>query len=328
MENKVSYILIGLFVFVLTVATVGFILWLGKYAQSDVYKFYKVVTKESVSGLNLKAPVKVRGVSVGEVKDISINSKNSEEVVVLIRVKEGTPIKEDTYALIELQGITGLSYIQLQGGLNESALLKTGKTNVTYGVIPSQPSILSRVDKTLGDIGEKTQRMLDKTDVAMSEKNLENFSKILSNIEDITRSLNKTLTVISSKEDDFDHMMTKINEFEVSAIDAANEVKKMSLNMSDAVNNTGIDTMNSMREASATVSRVMGNLDAKIKSGTFDVDILLRENLLPFQNALDEFRTLMISSQEGIDSLVSSPSDLIYKETIIEPAPSEEKQNE
>src|SRR5665648_80529 len=99
MENKVSYILIGLFVFILTVATVGFILWLGKYAQSDVYRYYKVVTKESVSGLNLKAPVKVRGVSVGEVKDISINSENSEEVEVLIRVKEGTPIKDDTYAL-------------------------------------------------------------------------------------------------------------------------------------------------------------------------------------------------------------------------------------
>jgi phospholipid/cholesterol/gamma-HCH transport system substrate-binding protein len=326
MENKVSYILIGLFVFILTVATIGFILWLGKYVQSDVYRYYKVVTKESVSGLNLKAPVKVRGVSVGEVKDISINSENSEEVEVLIRVKEGTPIKEDTYALIELQGITGLSYIQLQGGLNKSALLKTGKTNESYGVIPSHPSIFSRVDQTIGDIGEKTKHLLDKTDVVMNEKNLENFAKILSNLEKITSSLNTTLETISSKEDDFNNMMVRINEFEISAIDAANEVKKMSLNMSDAVNNMGIDTMNSMREASATVTRVMGHLDEKIKSGTFDIDSLLRENLLPFQNTLEDFRTLILTTQESIDGLAQSPSDLLFKETQIAPAPSEENQ--
>ncbi len=121
MENRVSYILIGLFVFILSFSTVGFILWLGKYAQGENYSYYKVVTTQGVSGLNPKAPVKLRGVSVGEVKDIYINHNNSEEVIVLIKVKEDTPIKEDTHALINLQGITGLSYIELEGGTHESA---------------------------------------------------------------------------------------------------------------------------------------------------------------------------------------------------------------
>jgi len=85
MENRVSYILIGLFVFILGFSAVGAILWLGKYAQSENYNYYNVVTTQSVSGLNPKAPVKLRGVSVGEVKDIYINKNNSEEVIVLIK---------------------------------------------------------------------------------------------------------------------------------------------------------------------------------------------------------------------------------------------------
>lgn len=323
MENRVSYILIGLFVFVLAFTTVGFVLWLGKYAQMDVYSYYNVVTKESVSGLNLKAPVKLRGVSVGEVKDILINDKNSEEVIVLIQVKEGTPIKEDTYALIELQGITGLSYIQLQGGLNESPLLKTGKSKEKYGLIPSRPSILSRADKTLGDIGDKMKRVLDKTDTAMSEKNLKNFEEILENLETLTTSLNTTMQAITSKENDYRMMMDKLKEFEISAIAAADEMKMMSKDVSNAVNNAGIETMESMKSASATVSRVMGSLDEKIKDGTFDIDSILRENLLPLQNVLDEFRIFVIQGQESLDSLQQSPSDLLFKETQVEPAPSE-----
>lgn len=66
-----------------------------------------------------------RGVQIGEVRTITINPKNAEEVLVTIRVQENAPIKENTYAVIEAQGITGLSFIQLQGGTNEAQDLKT-----------------------------------------------------------------------------------------------------------------------------------------------------------------------------------------------------------
>jgi len=321
MENRVSYILIGLFVFILGLSTVGFILWLGKYAQSEVYSYYKVVTTQSVSGLNPKAPVKLRGVSVGEVKDIYINSDNSEEVIVLIKVKEKTPIKEDTHALINLQGITGLSYIELDGGTHQSALLKTGKDEKSYGTIQTHDSIIERVDKTLTVIGDKTERMLDKTDDVMSEKNLENFEKILSNLVTVTESMNKTLKMIHSKENQIDQVLDKGKEFEIAVIKSADEVRKMA----KGIGITSHETLVSMQEAAETTSRVMGALDEKIKKGTLDLDVIVRENLLPFQNDLNDLRTLIIESKELVSELRDSPSDILFKETVIELAPSEEK---
>ena len=319
MENRVSYILIGLFVFILGLSTVGFILWLGKYAQSENYHYYHVITTQSVSGLNPKAPVKFRGVSVGEVKDIYINSDNSEEVIVLIKVKEDTPVKEDTHALINLQGITGLSYIELEGGTNKSALLKTDSKN--YGEIRTKDSVIERVDKTLTMIGDKTERMLDKTDEVMSHKNLKNFEKILENLVVVTLTLNKTLEMMHSKSSQIDEVLERGKEFEIAVIQAADEVKKMSKNIGISSHKTLI----SMQEASATTSRVMGSLDDKLKEGKLDIDVIVRENLLPFQNDLNDLRTLIIETKEFVRELRDSPSDLFFKETNLDLAPSEEK---
>ncbi|HIP29473.1 MAG TPA: MCE family protein [Sulfurospirillum arcachonense] len=321
MENRVSYILIGLFVFILGFSTVGFVLWLGKYAQSENYHYYKVITTQSVSGLNPKAPVKLRGVSVGEVKDIYINSNNSEEVVVLIKVKEDTPIKEDTHALINLQGITGLSYIELEGGEHESKQLKTGKDDNEYGVIRTQDSIIERVDKTLTNIGNKTNRMLDKTNEVMSQENLENFEKILANLVEVTAAMSKTLEMVYSKDKQIDEVLQKGKEFEIAVIKSADEVRKMAKNIGISSH----ETLISMQEASATTTRVMSALDDKLKEGKLDIDVIVRENLLPFQNDLNDLRTLIIETKEFVSELRDSPSDLFFKETNLDLAPSEEK---
>jgi len=321
MENRVSYILIGLFVFILGFSTIGFILWLGKYAQNEVYNYYKVVTKQSVSGLNVKAPVKLRGVSVGEVKDIYINTKNSEEVIVLVKVKENTPIKEDTYALINLQGITGLSYVELRGGTHKAALLKTGEDEKDYGIIQTKDSIIDRVDKTLTTIGKKTEKVLDKTNDMMSQKNLKNFETILENLVTVTVSMNETLEILKTEGKNFGEVLQKGVEFEEAVKDAADAVKQMS----DDVAIRSHATLISMQEASATTSRVMNALDEKLKNGKLDFDEIARENLLPLQNDLNDLRTLIVESKELVNQLQNSPSDILFKESTIQPAPSEEK---
>ena len=42
MENRLSYILVGAFVFVLLIGGVFSILWLGNYSDEGTFKFYKV----------------------------------------------------------------------------------------------------------------------------------------------------------------------------------------------------------------------------------------------------------------------------------------------
>ncbi|MDD3342057.1 MAG: MlaD family protein [Sulfurospirillaceae bacterium] len=323
MENRLSYILVGIFIFTLAIAGALATLWLGHYSNEGVFKFYKVNTKESVAGLNNKAPVKLKGVEIGEVRNIAINPQNAEEVMVLIRVQDNAPIKEDTYALIEAQGITGLSYIELRGGSNESAALKTGTKVEEYGIIPSRPSTFSRLDKTLTSVSAKAEEIFARAEQILSEKNLKNFELILENSAKISESTSKTLANIEAQKKQINIILNEAIKFEKSAIEATNSIKAMSSSFTNAIDNTGVDTMNKMREAAQNITTVMQKLDTKIQKGTFDLDILVKENLLPAQSALDELRILTIDTKELINNIKDSPSDLLFKAETINPAPNE-----
>lgn len=316
MENRLSYILVGAFVFILLIGGVISILWLGNYSDKGNFKFYKVATKESVSGLNDKAPVKLRGVQIGEVRSITINPDNAEEVLVTIRVQDNAPIKEDTYALIEAQGITGLSYIQLQGGTNEAKDLKTGNKSEEYAVIHSRPSTFSRLDKTITSVSAKAEMIFERTDTLMSEKNIKNIETIIENSAKITESTQKTLANLEAHN-------KEINRLLEESIAAVSSIKEMSRSFTSAVDNTGVDTMNNVKEASQSVKKVMGGLNQKMEAGAFDIDILVKENLLPLQNTIQELRVLMNETKDLVSNLKDSPSDLLFKEETIAPAPNE-----
>lgn len=323
MENRLSYIIVGIFIVALVVLGVTTTLWLGHYSSEGVFKFYKVATKESVSGLNIKAPVKLKGVEVGEVKGIFINPHNAEEVLVVIRVQENAPIKTDTYALIEAQGITGLSYIELRGGSKDSDDLKTSTQYENYGVIPSRPSTFSRLDKTITSLSVKAEAIFDRAEQILSEKNIKHFETIMENSAKISESTSKTLANIESQNQQINAILKEALKFEKSAIQASESIKTMSSSFTNAVDNTGIDTMVKMREAAQNVTNVMTRLQAKIERGTFDMDVLVRENLLPAQGALDELRILANETKELINNLKDSPSDLLFKTETLQPAPNE-----
>ena len=151
MEPKVNYTLVGLFVFLLGTALLAGVLWLSRADYRGVYDRYYVYMTESVSGLSADASVKYRGVDVGRVKEIILNPKNPEEVRLALDLVRGTPVKENTVAVLETQGLTGLTTVNLMGGTRDSPPL-TAKPGEGYPVIKTRPSFFSRLDSALSRI--------------------------------------------------------------------------------------------------------------------------------------------------------------------------------
>jgi phospholipid/cholesterol/gamma-HCH transport system substrate-binding protein len=151
MEPKVNYTLVGLFVFLLGAALVASVLWLSRADYRGVYDHYYVYMTESVSGLSADASVKYRGVDVGRVKEIVLNPKNPEEVRLALDLVHGTPIKENTVAVLETQGLTGLTTVNLMGGSRDSPPL-TVKPGEDYPVIKTRPSFFFRLDSAISRI--------------------------------------------------------------------------------------------------------------------------------------------------------------------------------
>ena len=90
----------------------------------DAYDRYYAFMRESVAGLSVNSTVKYRGVDVGRVKEIALSPENPEEVRLVLDIDRGTPIKTDTIAVLETQGLTGLATLNLTGGSRDAPPLQ------------------------------------------------------------------------------------------------------------------------------------------------------------------------------------------------------------
>ncbi len=168
METKVSYVVVGAFVLLLGAAGVAGLLWLGSGgAAKKEYRTYLAYFDESVSGLSVHAPVKYRGVEVGLVRAIELDAADSERVKVVLDIDAKAPVKEDTVAVLGVQGLTGIAYLELGGGSHESPRLEA-KPGEPYPVIRTGPSLLRRLDTAatalLADLDRTAGRVNDVLD--------------------------------------------------------------------------------------------------------------------------------------------------------------------
>ena len=148
MEPKVNHVLVGSFVALLGTAVLVGILWLGKTDYRGLYDRYEAHMKESVAGLSVNSTVKYRGVDVGRVRDIILRPDDPEEVLLTLDIIRGTPIKTDTIAVLETQGLTGLATINLTGGSREAPALVASKGQ-NYPIIKTGPSLFFRLDEAV-----------------------------------------------------------------------------------------------------------------------------------------------------------------------------------
>ncbi|EAK9869046.1 MCE family protein [Campylobacter lari] len=221
MENRANYILIGIFVSILFFISLFFIVWYGNLKDEKTFKYYEIFMEESVAGLSVKAPVKFLGVDVGSVENISIDSSSNQlRVKILVKLDSNLVVKTDTYASLQIQGITGFKFIQLSGGSEKAPALKA--YNEEYPIIPSKESFFASLDKQTTNIIELISSSKEKLDKLFSDKNLNNIERILQNTFEFSaylntkapvflENLNKTSSKLGKSSDDFSNFLNNAN---------------------------------------------------------------------------------------------------------------------
>lgn len=154
METDKHYFFERLFIIGFSIAAAFFAVWLGSTGHHDDV-LYRIHFPESVSGLMVGDPVKYRGVDVGTVKSIIIDPENSNLVLVDVRLRKETPVKTDTRASLALQGITGVMFIELNGGDPAAKTLLSVTPPDKMPEIPSEKTGLKAMLDNLPDLVEK-----------------------------------------------------------------------------------------------------------------------------------------------------------------------------
>lgn len=187
METRASYFLVGLFVLAMLVGVFGFVVWLSRFDRDEGIAYY-IYFRGSVTGLSVGSPVRYRGVPVGTVTDIAIDEENVELIQVTVALKPGTPIKTDTVASLQLQGITGLSFVQLVGGTQAAETLRP-RPGKRRAVIPSRPSAIEQVFENAPEVVAEFAQVASRAAELLNSENQKRIAATLDNLAVFTSAL-------------------------------------------------------------------------------------------------------------------------------------------
>jgi phospholipid/cholesterol/gamma-HCH transport system substrate-binding protein len=304
----VNYPLVGLFVLVLGAVLVAIVLWLasgGAFRQK--FDLYLAVSDESVAGLNLNAPVKYNGVDVGQVRDIRLDPANQERVNLLFAIERGTPIKEDTVAVLKIQGLTGIAYVELSGGTRDSPLLRATGQN-RYPLIPTKPSLSARLENVLSNVLAKLDSTSSSINSILSDANKAAFSSALADIAVISRT-------IADRKDTLDAgIASAARTFENASrasAQAGPAIERIN-RASDAIEKMG----NEVARTSASAGRTMDSAGA-------DISRFTAETLPELERLFGELNVLAASLRRLSDQTERNPSGLLFGRTAVPAGPGE-----
>lgn len=177
METRANHVLIGAFTLAVCLFAVLFALWIAKYTTEKAYGEYDVVFQEAVTGLSTGSQVLYSGISVGEVRALSLMKDDPRKVVARIRLSADTPVRTDTRAKLTMTGLTGVAVIQLTGGSPGAPALEGGRGK-DVPVIQSEPSALKNIAATANEIVERVNRLLSEENVARVTATLDQINQV------------------------------------------------------------------------------------------------------------------------------------------------------
>jgi phospholipid/cholesterol/gamma-HCH transport system substrate-binding protein len=299
MYIRINYTVVGLFVLLFTAALLGFGFWLAKYGFQQKYTPYVLYFSEPVDGLTLDSTVKLKGVEVGKVRAIEVVPDDVEHIRVLIRLKEGTPITRGMYAILKLQGITGLSYVQIQGGKQGAPLLVSSEAHPA--VIPTRPSLSYQLSHQAPELLSKLERAVDDFGKLLSQHNLQRIRQILDNSAVATDKAAELEERVITLADDFNATMQRFDrraELLTREIQGVTQVLDRELP----------PVMRDIREAGHNIAEVAKGIDKRLKRGEYDLRKLVR----PLQVDISELSYRYQELAEDLKSLSRNPSSLLF----------------
>ena len=303
-----NYTLVGAFVIGLGALLIALALWLASGgAFQRKYDLYLAIEDESVAGLNLNAPVKFNGVDVGKVRDIRLDPANPERVRLIFAIEQGTPIKQDTLAVLKTQGLTGIAYVELSGGARDSPpLLATAPGE--YPVIRTKPSLSARLENVLTTVLAKLDRTTSSVDAILSDENRRAFSSTLQDLAAVSHTL-------AGRKDALDAgIVDAARTFDRSA--------RASAQIGPVIERIGrgADAVEALGREGALASASAGKTVAQVGA---DVQRAAADTLPELQRLLGELNALSTSLRRLSDQTERNPSSLLFGRSPVPDGPGE-----
>jgi len=185
MENRAFAVAVGLFTLVLGAGIVFIVMWFS--GDTEKRDTYRLESRFAVTGLNIQAPVRFRGVEVGRVESIAFEDKAARSILIAVSVKSDTPITRGTYAQLGSQGVTGLAYVILDDEGDKPERLSPADSEKTR--IPVHQSFFDEVAGSGKNLVADANEVARRLRALLNEKNQAQLMRTLGGLETATRGV-------------------------------------------------------------------------------------------------------------------------------------------
>jgi phospholipid/cholesterol/gamma-HCH transport system substrate-binding protein len=306
MEERAHALAAGFFVLLLGLAAGAFVWWLGQNKQSVDH--YVLEARDNVTGLNLQAPVRYRGIRAGQVDSIDIDRQDRRLILVHISLDARYPLTAGTTARLNTQGVTGLSYVQLEDSGSDPRPL-VGREGEPPR-IALRPTLLDTLGEQAGDIVVQANLLALRLERLLDDKNLASVSRSLDNLAAVSGSLKDGLkdlpVVVASLRQTFsDANIARLNAVLGNLDKASAETAPLLSEIRDATRSTAL--------LATRLDRLAAEAGGELTAGT-----------LPRANALmQELSTSTRRLSRLVEGLEREPQALIFGRSTPAPGPGE-----
>jgi phospholipid/cholesterol/gamma-HCH transport system substrate-binding protein len=227
MQSRASHALVALFTLAVVAALFGFAYWFSSGGSTTVN--IRINFNDRVSGLGRGSSVLFNGLRVGEVTEIAIEPGNPRQIYAVAKVDRSTPLRADTSAGLEGQGLAGVVALQLRGGDPGSPAL-VAQPGQSLPTITAEPfadifekvrTIAKSADEAIGGI--ETAIKDNAGSIGDTIKNMERFSGTLS---ENSGSVDKLMGNIGAVADFISPIPGKVDAFSEQVTQAIRSVDR------------------------------------------------------------------------------------------------------
>jgi phospholipid/cholesterol/gamma-HCH transport system substrate-binding protein len=302
MENRAHALAAGIFTILLGVAAAISIWWLGQSDESTTR--YVLETRRNVTGLNVQAQVRFRGIRAGKVQAIEPDAKDPRVILVRIAIDSRYRITRASTAQLGYQGVTGLAYVQIEDD-GSSAEILSG-TEEEPARIALKPTLFDTLGEKAGDIVGQISAVSIRLGKLLDDRNVQNLSRTLDNMAVASDGLREMPAILAAaKEALSERNLRSLRQILAHVETTAGEGAPLAAEMRDLV-------------------KTMGSLARRFEQVAGGAGDELTNSTLPRANALME--ELAGSSRQLariLDGLERNPQMLLFGHEARAPGPGE-----
>jgi phospholipid/cholesterol/gamma-HCH transport system substrate-binding protein len=301
MDRDANYVAVGAFVLLVVVMAVSFVFWYTDQQDKRTYERYEIYFQGTVSGLTAGSPVRYLGVDVGKVVRITLDPEQRNRVLVIADIESSAPIDGRTEASLNLQGVTGLLFIDLQ---QEKSATAPGPLapGLRYPVIRSVPSDFAVLLSSLPALATRAVDLVDHVDQVFSEENVRNIHITLENARLASERLSPTLH--------------EVKNLVVDLRRTSQEIQEAAADLHSVVTEAAPDikaTLSNVRRVTDNLAATSDHLDRFVADNEPGISRFANQSLPQFEQLLRESREAARDFRDLSRSLKQNPSQLLYE---------------